>query len=651
MRTSRELELENERAAQKRYAQKLEEGRQYPNSFSGPRNNQWTGTGFRPQPLVFDGQLVGRIALAQPHPIIDGNSEFYIGERHCSDLNGVEVFGWAAPVACTFFRGKEHHALCDEVAVVRAFVHRKGEIVNFDDEKVRDDAPAEPFRRRGLSVPLAPKKPGSGDSELSVGNLLNPTSPPVTPVTRVDLRTGDLNSQTSQQTPLSERGIRVETLLMGQLQSPRTERLVPVLSTLQPDQYELVTLAAGESIIVEGKPGTGKTIIASHRAAYLVNEETPTQSALDGDVLIIGPTREYSSHVREAIHRLSRNSSHIKILAMPELTQQILGLRGELQGRVSRNWREVDTQLAKYAWSAIEELIRGGGKPSVQAVYEHLRVNGTTNKRITHDDEWSSYLKSIPVYSEAIRYRAQNALLAFIQWKLQAIKDLVNIQHIIVDEAQDVTPLEWYLLAAINDHGSWTIMGDLNQRRSDHTWSSWQHVIDVIEKDSSEVPVRTLDRGYRSTKPILAFANRLLPRSERRLLAFQHEGPPPSVHKVRAEDLGTSSIVECEQLLTNYPHGTVAVIDCNPRRVPDGFRKAGWVLSRNNPCIWELGEKRVVVLQPDASRGLEFDGVVVIEPADFPENFGRHGLLYTALTRANRAVSVVHTKPLPRPLR
>lgn len=96
--------------------------------------------------------------MARPHPIIEGNSEFYIGERHCSDLDGVEVFGWAAPVACTFFRGKKHHALCDEVAVVRAFVHRTGEIVNFEDEKVRDDAPAEPFLRRvGYPYRLRPR--------------------------------------------------------------------------------------------------------------------------------------------------------------------------------------------------------------------------------------------------------------------------------------------------------------------------------------------------------------------------------------------------------------------------------------------------------------------------------------------------------------
>ncbi len=56
--------------------------------------------------------------------------------------------------------------------------------------------------------------------------------------------------------------------------APRTTSLAPVLATLQPDQYALVTIPAMDSVIIEGGPGTGKTIVASHRAAYLVNEET-----------------------------------------------------------------------------------------------------------------------------------------------------------------------------------------------------------------------------------------------------------------------------------------------------------------------------------------------------------------------------------------
>ena len=64
----------------------------------------------------------------------------------------------------------------------------------------------------------------------------------------------------------------------------------------------------------------------------------------------------------------------------------------------------------------------------------------------------------------------------------------------------------------------------------------------------------------------------------------------------------------------------------------------------------EMGEW-VTVIDPDEARGLEFDAVIVVEPADFPQNYGRQGPLYTALTRPNRELAIVHAKPLPDALR
>ena len=108
--------------------------------------------------------------------------------------------------------------------------------------------------------------------------------------------------------------------------------------------------------------------------------------------------------------------------------------------------------------------------------------------------------------------RVHAPLIAFIKWEIAKPPELANIEHVIVDEAQDVTPLEWLLLDEINVADAWTILGDLNQRRSDHTLGNWAHVLDVIAIDE-ETPIRRMKRGYRSTKPILEFANRLLPRS------------------------------------------------------------------------------------------------------------------------------------------
>jgi DNA helicase-2/ATP-dependent DNA helicase PcrA len=67
-----------------------------------------------------------------------------------------------------------------------------------------------------------------------------------------------------------------------------------------------------------------------------------------------------------------------------------------------------------------------------------------------------------------------------------------------------------------------------------------------------------LKRGYRSTKPILEYANRLLPRAERALLAFQTEGSAPNVDRVPFAFLGRSVVIEVIRLLDAYPAGTVS---------------------------------------------------------------------------------------------
>ena len=126
----KELELADEQVAQKRYSQILEAKAQQPISVQGPRSIFWTGTGMPAPRVIPTGQLVGRVALATSDPDLADGSDFYIGETR-ADIDGVDVFSWAAPVACTFFRGTRHHEWCGEVAVTRAFAHRNGQIVDF----------------------------------------------------------------------------------------------------------------------------------------------------------------------------------------------------------------------------------------------------------------------------------------------------------------------------------------------------------------------------------------------------------------------------------------------------------------------------------------------------------------------------------------
>ncbi|MBU2667412.1 AAA family ATPase [Actinoplanes bogorensis] len=604
------LDLEDERTTQKRYRSKVR-----------PKSVGTRG------PAVSYGALLGRIALRGPNELLGGHGDFYIGESY-ANLDGVRVFSWAAPVACTFFRGSQHHELCHEVALIRAFEHQGENLVDFHDEPMSDQVPAEPFRKRTLRVPAAPRRPAK----------LRPPAPPMPrqpapPVAET----------------ITTTTVRAEAMLRAQLAAPRTRSLAPVLATLQPDQYDLVTVPAMDSMIIEGQPGTGKTIVASHRAAYLVSRDTPPENTLDGSVLVVGPTAAYSHHVRDVINRLTGGSDRVRVLSLPELMMTILDMEKPPAGEISRTSQDVDENLARFVRAAIPHVRKKVLHPGCIDVYNHLRRNGTGDHPVTRDPKWMGYLYGLPTASDALAQRAHTPLMATIQWEIQKPPTLTGVEHIIVDEAQDVTALEWHLLASINEADAWTVIGDLNQRRSDHTKATWQEVVGLLDIPVGDPPIRRLERGYRSTRPILEYANRLLPAADRSVLAFQQDGPQPVVEKCSRTTLDTALVSQVKRLNAAYPKGTVAVITADPEAAETRLRRAGW--ARVRAGVWERTQREVTVTHPDGARGLEFDGVVVVEPADFPQNLGRQGPLYTALTRPNRELVVLHTKPLPDKLR
>lgn len=645
-------ELNDERSAEQRYSNAMQRRAQQPLPTQGARSTYWTGTG---QPKVREaavGELVGRVALSSPDPVyLEGRSDFYIGSGHY-DLDGVEVFSWLAPVACTFYRASTHHPLCDDVAVVRTYVHAGAALVDFLDEPLVEEPPSKPFARRTLSIPAAPSRPALPKASRPRATPQPAPAPapaapaPVAPVSGSGTGSGAQVPRAKPKTAL-----RAEAVLQTRLAAPRTERLTSVLSTLQPDQYGLVTTSGRADLIVEGQPGTGKTIIAAHRAAFLVSPAVEVALRPSGAVLLVGPSQEYSNHVDGLISNLAPDSPDLRVIALPELLGLLTQVQErELRGPTSYTWQDVDTELAALAGRALNRAKRAGRRHptmrmAIQHVYEILIANGAAGDPLTDDADWRRYLKKLPRFDEARVDRSLQPLLASIAVQIKLPKELWGVGHVIVDEAQDVHPLEWFVLRKLNA-GTWTIFGDMNQRRSDHTVASWNRVAEHIGAgNGGKAPVTTLQRGYRSTRPIIQFANRLLPRTERELESLQREGPDPLI--VPTKTLSAEAINQAGNLMVQHPEGTVAVIDVEPEKVRAEAMRQGWIADRGNRSKWRKAGRVLLILNPDAARGLEFDGVIVVEPSAFPPNFGRQGQLYTALTRANRELVVVHQSPLP----
>ncbi|MEU2661408.1 AAA family ATPase [Micromonospora sp. NPDC007220] len=454
-----------------------------------------------------------------------------------------------------------------------------------------------------------------------------------------------------------ESGMRAVDAVRYALHAPRTEAMTSVLATLQPDQYRLVTQPPTMPLIIQGHPGTGKTIIAVHRAGYLVNEETTKKNPIPR-VLLLGPTEQYVRHVSPTVRELDPAGA-VTVKSLPEWLAELAGLGTTTIQPGEGTAEDVAGFIVALAKHAVAECQnRPGWNASrlvdkVKMAYEALRNSNDPHRRPPASQTEQRWIESLPPFPKVWGKRRYLPLLAQLGLLLSENKSRYG--HIVVDEAQDVSELEWEIIQAHNT-GRWTVVGDLNQRRRlDIGHLDWRQLAERLHilPDAQLFEPEVVERGYRSTQPILDFANRLLPPSENQPCSLQTDGPEPSV--IRASTPGKRdlrAVGEASRLLDSYPGGTAAIITTDPDAIDklllsDGWRRTDTAAGAGD---WTREGRRLAVRTPDSARGVEFDGVVVVEPRYFVRQEEFAGTLYTSLTRANRELVVVHSKPLPEPL-
>jgi len=644
----KDQQVANERAREAVYRRALDQKSSRPVETQGAASFSWTGTDHVRALQIPPGEIAGRVALTEEHRLVP-DGEFYIGSAFFQD-DDITVFNWTAPVAATFF-AETGHKLCGSVAGRRAFDRRDDMIADYEDTWVLALPGSRLFAERKLEVKQrAPRRPlpSSTQPDPPATPAVESLPEPPTVIASSAAPTGDTAA------PF---GLRARDLLRRRLAAPRTERLGSVLSTLQPEQYHLVSRRGDEDLVIDGHPGTGKTVIAVHRAAYLVSKDYndhADEEAQVHKVLVIGPTDEYVGHVAESIDRLTGSSPHVRVISLRRLLAMASGLHEVPEGRAITKIEDGDGYLWQLAGDAVRvlksrESLVGRRSARVHAAYEILRANGERGHSVTTMPEWVRYLGSLPAFEAARGMRNHAPLLAAIGWHVEPTKHFAAFDHIVVDEAQDIMASEWALLDAINLTERWTLLGDMHQRRSDAALGSWKLVSDAlgILDGAGEAPVTKIRRGFRSTKPIMAFANRLLPKEERAVESLQQSGAEVVVLRVREATLHDDAVAEATSLAERHAPGTVAIIAIERPLTKLALRRQNWQKSPHHAHRWLRGDKSLDLLHPDHARGLEWDAVVVVEPARFPQNFLRHGLLYTSLTRANRELCVLHSEPLP----
>ncbi|MFJ4772972.1 HelD family protein [Streptomyces uncialis] len=545
--------------------------------------------------------------------------------------------------------------------------------------------------------------------------------------------------------------------LMAALGQARSHTMRDIVASIQAEQDLVIRAPAASVTLVEGGPGTGKTAVALHRAAYLLYQDRRRYS---GGILIISPTPllvaytegvlpslgeegqvairalgslvdgaeatvydtpatarvkgssrmlpvlrkaargaldqrpegvppEATNRLRVVVHgrrleldadRLTRireaalsGTAPVNLLR-PRARRLLLDALWELSGSGSRHsdpqlsaelrssfdedvttedsflhfldawWPELTPRRVLAAMGDERRLARwsrrvlAGGE--VRRVARSLRRDELSVHDVALLDELHAILGApakprkrreldpldqltgleelMPVREESRRERAD---------RLAA--ERVEYAHVIVDEAQDLTPMQWRVVGRRGRHATWTVVGDPAQS----SWSDPDEAAEARDEALGTRPRRrfTLTVNYRNPAEIAELAAKVL------ALAMPGAASPSAVRStgllpryaaLAADGWGSTVRAEAERLLGEVD-GTVGVVVAMNRRA----EAARWLAG--------LGD-RVVALGSLEAKGLEYDATVVVSPAEIAdESPAGLRVLYVALTRATRQLTVV----------
>lgn len=581
------------------------------------------------------------------------DASYHIGRRHITDDAGEPmVLDWRAPLSRKFYQASARDP--QDVTVRRRFGFQGGALTGFEDE------------------------------HLDRGEELGTAS----------------------------------AILTAEIERPRVGPMRDIVATIQPEQDVLVRAELDESICVQGAPGTGKTAVGLHRAAYLLYSHR--ERLRRSGVLVVGPNRAFLGYIAAVLPALGeievdqvavddlvrvevRATDRPEVATLKHDARWAEVLRRRVAGLIQRpedglvvtdgSWRwrispdalrrivdEVRREQpphavgrervlartvallqrqaeAKRGDSPPESWLRKIARdPTVRAFLDHVWPEITAEQLvfgllsnadtlataadgILDADEQVALLWNRPPRTvKAARWSAADAYL--LDEAAGLIDRLPSYGHVVVDEAQDLSAMQCRAIARRSTHGSITLLGDLAQATSPWASRDWAATLTHLGKPGAQVvPLTT---GFRVPAAVVELANRLLPALDVDVpggVSLRRDGWLAIRPTTTLDD---QVVAETQAALRH--EGSVGVIaaDATAARLETVLRAAGIELATPDE------DARVTLLPASLAKGLEYDHVIVVEPAEIVEAEPR-GLnrLYVVLTRAVSRLAVVHARPLP----
>jgi len=541
-----------------------------------------------------------------------------------------------------------------------------------------------------------------------------------------------------------------EGALLAALSRARGHTMRDIVATIQTEQDEAIRAPYQGFTMISGGPGTGKTVVALHRAAYLLYSDRRRFER--GGVLVVGPSAAFMAYIERVLPSLGENT--VSLRAVGELVDgvkatavdeaEVAAIKGSLRmsGMLSRAARdrvpgapsrlrifvggttvELDQhQLDNVRRNALRRSQRNRAvgearKGLVAALWQRFPDDLRTG-RYADREAFGDAVTDLPAFTSffsawwpvlspgdvlrwlgdarrvgrwargdfsdaeidrlAAAIRGTNeftiadvALLDELgsvlgrpvvetgkdeefDW-LEGLSDGVNevlttserrarataaaeadepddYAHVLVDEAQDLSPMQWRMVTRRGPQASWTIVGDPAQS----SWPDPDEARAAMDSMLQHLPRHTfrLSTNYRNSAEIYSFAGEVI----RRQLpdadlpdAVRRTGVEPEHRVVDAGKVAEAAADAAGELL-RLVEGTVGV------SVPPKLRP------QVDPVLAELADPRVVALSPLDSKGLEYDAVVAVEPDRIvSDTLGGVRALYVVLTRATQRMITVNS--------
>ena len=617
---------------------------------------------------------------------------FYIGRIAVSDSEQDPVIvDWRAPVAEPFYRATGRQPM--GLARRRHFATRGRRLLGIEDELF-------------------------GATLASLGM----------PVGEATIDTGEV--------------VRGQGALFTALETARTGRLGDIVATIQGEQDEIIRAPLPGVLVVQGGPGTGKTVVALHRAAYLLYTH---RFPLEGQgVLVIGPNRLFLGYIEQVLPSLGEAGVELAVLADLVAGVSIraydLGLTSRVKGDprmvsfLSRAIRDRERPLRsdlvvgyglqrlnvsrsrsaqiiadarrryrrhnparKYIENELfaELALSGRGELATSEVKERLHRDPDvrealewmwpelTPAQFLHDlfgargllrnaagtalseDEWQSLYRERSDSFNDIEWTHDDAPLLDEARSLLGPKsrrrrqgetndddEIRTYGHIVVDEAQDLSPMQLRMLERRSLNGSMAVVGDIAQATGQWAHGSWDEILSLLP--AKREPRRNeLTLGYRLPAPIMALAARVLRRAAPELRpprSVREDGAEPLIRRAEPGRLAETVAAVARVERAAVDPGQVAVV-CTSSiidEVCEALEEADIAYGR---ATRHGLEHRVTVVEVSLVKGLEVDAVIVVEPSLIvAEQAQGNRALYVALTRATKRLAIVHEEELPESL-